>query len=252
MSCYLCAYQTSRWPQQAQSLPPGSPAKSTDDLGTCSTCAVWACSSHGTRYAKFECAICTPATATKQVIVAGGEPSGTGGAAASLAHLAGLQADQGQRQRMSAALGRIRDDLKRSHDMRLERNLVVPPSTGEANLVVNLAEVIRGRTDLKEGMLPTARGTEGEYGRTSIDAVAAVVRNTFATTEIAESDDLETTVMGALLLALSVAHEPVAQRLAAAPRDWATAVEVVPPWAVSHPGLLDPVMWMIGTAYDLA
>jgi hypothetical protein len=72
MGCYLCAYLSPQRPKRPAPLPAGTGAAAHDDLGTCSSCAVWACSQHGTRYGKFVCAICSPAVATQQATSAGG------------------------------------------------------------------------------------------------------------------------------------------------------------------------------------
>jgi hypothetical protein len=54
-------------------------------------------------------------------------------------------------------------------------------------------------------------------------------------------------VVGALLLAMTIADHPEMH-------DHADSVEpgevaVLPPWEVSHPVLLDPIMWLVATAY---
>jgi hypothetical protein len=49
MGCYLCAYLSPQRPKRPAPLPAGTGAAAHDDLGTCSSCAVWACSQHGTQ-----------------------------------------------------------------------------------------------------------------------------------------------------------------------------------------------------------
>jgi|GEM_PF-3121585 len=252
MSCYLCAYRSTKAAKEPEPLPPGSPAKPNDNLATCSSCAVWACSSHGIRYAKFECLMCMPKSAITEVVVAQTPPTGTGGAAAALAHLVGERTTENQKGRMGSALAQIRRDSEASR-MTVQEQRIVPAGTGEPNLIANLAAVIREHSRSVEGVVPKVRTQAGSYGVVSIDAVSAAVRNTFAATEFVEpSDEVVKVLMGALLLSLSVAHEPVARRRATEPADWPAKVEVPPPWEISHPGLLDPVLWMIGTAYSLA
>jgi hypothetical protein len=58
-------------------------------------------------------------------------------------------------------------------------------------------------------------------------------------------------VTGALVMAVTVAHDP-----GAADRDGSDEVdperlEIPPPWQMSHPILLSPAGWLIATAYNL-
>lgn len=252
MACYLCAYRSQSLPQQIQPLPSGSPAQPHDDLGTCWKCAVWACSGHGTLYSYFECARCTPSIATQQVLITGptnpGQP-----AAAALAYSIGKEARPEQLMRMEAAVGRVLHDA-RSADIGSPHVQFFASALVEGNLVADLSGFIAARTDLgPRAVVPLARAAQRPTGELSIEAVAASVRATFAGVELTAepTDEIVTTVMGALLMAEAVAHDPVARSKSVGGPFWPSAVEAFPPpWNVSHPGLLDPVMWLIGTAFE--
>ncbi|MCX4625469.1 hypothetical protein [Streptomyces sp. NBC_01443] len=243
MSCYLCAYGASETPDVLQPLPPDSPSGANDDLGTCKLCSVWACSLHGTRYGAFECAVCTPASATQQALVAGT----VGNAAATQAHVIGLQASDDVRGGVRNALRAVLFDHQRASATRADTRSLVAQGEGEPNLVANLADVIYQQIDSRS--VAAVRGRQ--RGNVSFDAVGGAVRAAFLGREFLEAtEDAETTVAGALLLAYHIANADAdAQRLDDS-RYW-TTVEVRPPWKVSRPVLLDPVMWMMGTAYAL-
>ena len=271
MSCYLCAYKRTEKPGTLQSLPSGSLAGQNDDLGTCSVCSVWACSIHGTRYSLFECAICTPAKATTQATVAGS----AGNASAAIAYLVGSQANPAVQGRTQRALDLVVSAGRQPVDGQEDTLRLVVPGEGEANLVTNLAEVIRElggprafvpavrATSWAAGsMADEARLEEAEptgpapSGAVSIDAIAGSVREAFRDRQFLErtSEEIErvavTIAVGSLLLAYSLAEETIANRRAEQPAAWPGLVDGFPaPWEVSHPVLLDPVMWMMGTAY---
>jgi len=195
--------------------------------------------------------MCLPSTATKQTLIAQALPTESGNAAAALAHQAGRQATANQVGRMHRAFEQIRQDNLRRQETAQER-FIVPPGTGEPNLVFNLAAVIRQRDRGVGEFVPKVETGDQSYGLVSIDAVSAVVRAAFVGQEITkQSDDVVRILMGALLLALSVAHEPVARRRAEAPGEWTRDVGVPPPWEATYPVLLDPIMWMVGTAFSL-
>lgn len=243
MSCYLCAYEASETPKVLQQLPPNSPSGANDDLGTCSLCSVWACSGHGTVYGAFECAMCTPASATQQALVAGT----VGNAAAAQAHLIGRQASDAQRRAVQNALRVVLTHHQRASETREDTRSLVAQGEGEPNLITNLAEVIYQQTESRS----VAAVRTPQRGTVSFDAVGGAVRAAFLGREFLEAtEDAVTTVAGALLLAYHIADADAGAQRADDSRDWMT-VEVRPPWEVSRPVLLDPVMWMMGTAYAL-
>jgi hypothetical protein len=268
VSCYLCAYNQPQLP--SKSLPAGSPAGQNDDLGTCSVCSVWACSMHGTRPSLFECAICTPATAAKQAVVAGS----AGNAAAAVAHLVGSQATTVLRDRVGAALELVVANGRQQVDGQGDNRSVVAPGTGQVNLVTNLADVIRGPAGGPRAFVPAVRVTNREggsmvdeaaldeavpigevpAGAISIDVLGGAVREAFTGRElIYPTPDAVTIATGSLLLAYSLADETIAARRSEHPAYWPRLEDALPaPWEVSHPVLLDAVIWMVGTAYVLS
>jgi hypothetical protein len=250
MSCYLCAYKKPDKPRSHQPLPAGSPAGAYDDLATCAKCSVWACSNHGTRYGRFQCAICTPAAAAAAGMTAGA----TAGAASSLAYLTGVNGDAGLRVQVHAAVARVAADSRLRQDV--EPQWLSRPRTGTANLVTNLADEIREQEGgLEQGFLPAIREDEywPPYGAVSIDAIGGAVREQFAGAELRRpeepSDAAIATVTGALLLGYALADDRVTVLNDEFPVEWPQrVVSLEPPWQVSHPLLLDPVLWMLGTA----
>jgi hypothetical protein len=245
MSCYLCAYNSSKKPQKQHPLPTGSSVGSNDDIGGCSKCSVWACSNHGTRYGKFECAICTSATAAASAMVAGA----VGGSAASLAYAVGRNASEPMRRQARVAMERVVEDSRRPAQQIDARSLVAP-NQGLPNLVTNLADAIRQEFATDAGPIRAVQEEGQGFGIISLDAIGGAVRERFADTELLEpSDDAVTTVTGALLLGYDLADAGTA-----APRDdpsfrWPEDVVRLPrPWRITHPILLDPVLWMLGTA----
>jgi hypothetical protein len=252
MGCYLCAYQRTEIPDDEQPLPPGSLAAKGEALGTCSTCWVWACAAHGSLYSNFECARCTPGQAITQVTTGG--QAGGNLASAALAYAVGRQATTDQRRRMASALQRIAGD-QRARPARPRSMLFLASTDGEDNVVHDLARVIRSRDggDAR-GMVPRARVDDQTFGQMSLDAVSAAVRSTFSDIDLVGiSDEIVDTATGALLLAYSVADDDVRRRRASAEDAWPRSLgSLPPPWQVTHPGLLDPVMWMVGTAYEVA
>jgi hypothetical protein len=221
---------------------------------------------HGTRYSLFECAICTPATAAKQALAAGA----AGNAAAALAYLVGSQASPVVQERARAALGLVVSDSHRQIQGAEDRRSVVAPRVGDPNLISNLADVIRGIDGSPQAFVPAVRtpgqGAEpmegavpGEpvpvggapAGVVSIDAVGGAVREAFTGNEFLEPTGHAAMIAaGSLLLAYSLADETVAAWRRDHPAYWPGLEYRLPaPWQVSHPVLLDPVMWMVGTAY---
>lgn len=90
-------------------------------------------------------------------------------------------------------------------------------------------------------------------GALSIDAIAGSVRETFHHRQFGIEpvvDEAVTIAAGSLLLAYSLADETIGNVRAEHPADWPGRVnDFRPPWQVSHPVLMDPVLWMMGTAY---
>jgi hypothetical protein len=265
MPCYLCAYQLSNTPESRKDLPDNAPAWSWYALGTCCICNVWACALHGTRYGQFECAICTPAVATQHALgIADPPPDGRSDAAAStaLAYEAGVNVSDTVQATVKAALediaGQERRDVSRSEDLSLAR-----PRSGDPDLLLNYAEVIRARTgehgDFLPGVQPEWRESRKSMAdgapqppgppdsAVSIDAVGATVRHAFAGRSIEVTDDGVVIVTGALLLSMAVANRP--RPRPADPELMDAVPEVGLPWEITHPVLLDPVMWVIATAY---
>jgi hypothetical protein len=266
VSCYLCAYLQPQKPATLRSLPKGSPASQDDELGTCKTCSVWACSMHGHRYSPFQCAMCVYATAATQALVA----PATGNAAATVAHLTGSQASPAILGRVAGALDLIVADGRRQADDRWDTRRLVAPDDGPDNLVANLADVIRYRAGGPRAFVPAvwdadlvaygaaladaAPAGPVPPGAVSIDAVGGSVREAFAGREFIDPTGPAVTIAaGSLLLAYSLADVSIAARGIEQPVSWPGAVDrLSPPWAVSHPVLLDPVIWMVATAYLLS
>lgn len=82
-----------------------------------------------------------------------------------------------------------------------------------------------------------------------LDVIGASVAATFADGELRMDGASTTALTGALLAAMATADR---QNYALGPLshpEQVASIEVKPPWEVSHPVLLDPVMWMVATAY---
>ena len=260
MSCYLCAYQKTDRPQTVHPLPATSPVQPREELGTCWKCSVAACGLHGTRYWQFECAICTPAVATIQAFgaPARGElvPQDGGSPAAVIARLVGQRADAEQRTGVAHALVQIDAHLSGMREWSTADRWAAPGD--EPNLVQNFRGIAEAFgvgdfvPEVQTGIEREADAPDFGPGGVSLDAVAAVIRQTFASVsrEAIEppSDDDIATVTGALLLAVATAHRPASDERGS--RAMAPGEVVVPyPWEMTHPVLLDPVMWLIATAY---
>lgn len=248
MSCYLCAYKRAETARSHHPLPAGSPAGANDDLAGCWKCNVWACSGHGTRYGKFECAICTPATAATHALVA----TPVTGAAAARGYGIGDRGSTALRDRVALAVGSVVRDSRQAQDA--DARALAVPRTGTPNLVTNLADAIRQRqTSLSEGRVPAvqADGDGPSWGVMSLDVIGGAVREQFAGVPLAEPNDPAVTIAtGALLLGYALADDPTTARVRRdyGPPAWHNIVGLPPPWQVTHPILLDPVLWMLGTA----
>ncbi len=199
--------------------------------------------------------MCTPATAATEAIVEGR----IAGAASSLAFLTGVYGNDELRVRVGRAISRVVDDSRELSGAEPQR--LVPPRTLRPNLVSNLADVIRDQDDrLEAGILPGVLGDGAESvpeaGEFSIDAVGGAVRQRFVPLRLRllvdEADPAVTTVTGALLMGYVLADAPITSLAREFPFDWPQRVAILrPPWQVSHPLLLDPVLWMFGTALML-
>ena len=264
MACYLCAYQRVQTPSTVQPLPAGSPALASSELATCWRCSVWACSAHGTRYGQFECAMCTPATAIVHATAGGAPPTGpspgTGvaGAAVARARGAGYAASPQLHRRMHAALDQIAQDHRTARELASSvqdpRGRRFAPYVAEPNLVSNLGDVIR-RYDV-DAVVPSVRGLRPatDVGGQpfadglSLDAISAAVWDVFGDAETLHvEEDAVWTTTGAYLLGVAVADAEAGHRLVE-PDALPDAAELPAPWEVSHPVLLDPALWMVGTA----
>jgi len=127
----------------------------------------------------------------------------------------------------------------------------------EPNLILNLGQVVR-QVGVEADFLPEVqyrpdfeRETGPELGGVSIDAVAAAVRETFMPQSLRIPPQGEVIVTGALLLAMTVADHPAAVEPHEAQVP-APQIQIRPPWEITHPVLLDPVMWLVATAYHVA
>lgn len=256
MGCYLCAYLLSSVPLTPKPLPPKSPVLIREPLGTCWKCSISACGAHATRYGQFECAICTPAVAAQTALgappvpVGPGSPGDSTGSAATLARFVGRNASSAQKERVEVAVDRIREDVARAPIDSLDESTI-----GEPNLVSNLAGVIR-KEEPNIAFVPEvnpeiwyADATPPPPG-ISIDALAAAVRGTFigAGIEATTRPSTVEVITGAMLLAVTVANQPTPPAPKLDSVDPAE-IDVPAPWEMTHPALLDPVMWMIIVAY---
>jgi hypothetical protein len=247
MSCYLCAYKRPESPRSHQRLPAGSPAGANDGLGSCWKCSVWACSTHGSLYGKFECAICTPAVATASALVA----NSVSGAAASRVTYAGERCNSGLRTRVASAVLAVVRDSSRRQDV--DARALAAPATGTPNLVTNLADSIRAHEPALARGLVRATWADGNIpgqGFTSLDAIGGAVREQFAGVALAEPNDAAVTIAaGALLMGYALADDATeARRGDDGEGGWSQIESLPPPWQVTHPILLDPALWMLGTA----
>jgi hypothetical protein len=206
-----------------------------------------ACSTHGTRYGKFECAICTPAVAATSALVV----TPVTGSAAARAHGVGARGSSGLRTQVASAFRAVVRDSGRTHD--IDARTLAAPRTGAPNLVTNLADVIREYDgELEGGLVPATQANGGRQGRgiTSLDAIGGAVREQFAGVPLAGPNDAAVTIVtGALLLGYAMADDATeAQRTDDGQGGWSQIESLPPPWRVTHPILLDPALWMLGTA----
>jgi len=157
----------------------------------------------------------------------------------------------------------IQTEQRRGPRSEAHRELAGGEST--PNLVYDLSTVVRENLfddaarefdggEVRFWQIPRVQGAErfaaspmGEFGGISIDAVGAAVAAVFSEVEISPRSDAKRVIYGASLLALSLADEETAARLSESGSE--EEIPIKAPWEVSHPVLLDPVMWMVLTAY---
>ena len=253
MNCYICAYKGSN--AYGSALPSGSPAAATDVLGACYSCFVLACSSHASRAGQYQCVICQH---TAALIFASSPPPTTGAsvggptstlraarpagaAAAAEAYLRGRQSPEFATQAMSRALQRLQGDAHQARERSVVAETVLPSAeaTDEPNIIANFPEAVSvacQRQGIRSEMPQGAGGL-------SLEAIGAAARETFfpVGTDPSFGPNFEQIALGALIGALSVADDqPI------------TPHRLPSPWEVAHPELLDPVMWLLGTAYTSA
>jgi hypothetical protein len=232
MACYLCAYKSPKTPETQEPLDDDSSASPTEELGACFDCGVFACSQHGTRYRLFKCAICKPATVVAQVLAPQPLAAVTGFPPVRLplhqaAFVGRSEASPEVFVQMRGALDRIRRDQEQAISS-LERN-ELPPGP---NIVFNFPSIVAAQADT--GPSEDLRS----IGDAIAERFAVPVRRDLSPNDVFG-------VLGALAMAYDVADDGSmvsAGGLEIRRRD-------VPPWRVSHPGLLDPAIWLVGTAY---
>jgi hypothetical protein len=152
---------------------------------------------------------------------------------------------------VEAAIWRVFED-SRAFGQPLDGRSLVRPGLGEPNLITNLSEAIRQRWQRQRDQLSIAavRADGEDYGNISVDAIGGAVRTRFGGREFAEPGTASIgTVTGALLLGYSLAESSIGNVRSENPIGWAETVDrLPPPWQVTHPILLDPALWMLGTA----
>jgi hypothetical protein len=250
MTCFLCAYGSAAVPDQPHPLPAASPAAPKDVLACCATCGVCACAAHGSRYSLFQCALCSCAAAVHDATTT----APVGVPATAQAHSVGRGADPALVRQVAAAMDRV-FAASQAPAQTVGSIALVAPRSGDPNLVTNLADAIRARQAVSARIAPApAAEAEAEAGGgevdVDVDAVGAAVRAGFGGRELAgPTDDSAIAVTGALLLGYSLADADIAGRRAGHPADWAGRIDRLPaPWQVTYPELLDPALWMVGTA----
>lgn len=260
MGCYLCIYDP-------RAIPAGKPRQrffpspKGEEVGTCARCSVAACAEHGARRAQFECAICEPGRATESVLLSQARESPSAGAAVALAHSVGAAVSDGSQARVRMAL-----EIISKHALQRERGeerLTAPSQERRPNLLANLAGVIRGQDVPLRGeraglglipkVQPRRRADDIADDDISIEEISAVVAATFAGDEVdfPRTQTAVEIVHGAVLLAMSTADTRNPSLSPGSHSSELERVQVLPPWRVTHPVLLDPVMWMVLTAYQL-
>ncbi|MGH3294529.1 MAG: hypothetical protein ACRDP7_22280 [Trebonia sp.] len=232
-------------PNQSHPLPAATPAGPHDVLGCCATCGACACAAHGSRYSQFQCALCSWAAAVHDAT----STAPVGAPATAQAHSVGRGAAPALLQRVTRAMSRVAA-ASRVRSQTVDSIALVAPLQGVPNLVTNLADAIRARQATSALTAPEAGAGDAGYGGVNLDAIGAAVRARFGARELAgPTDDSAVAVTGALLLGYSLADADIAGRQADNPAGWAGGITSLPaPWQVTYPALLDPALWMVGTA----
>lgn len=178
-----------------------------------------------------------------------------------LAHSIGERASSEQRDRTESALGRVLEAADQARERQPDARLLVAEALedGEPNLVSNLAGEIRRRMGVESdarmdfvaqvGVEGERGSVEGRVGVIQLDAIGATVAATFANRELQLDAAAVTAATGALLMAMGTADRENFPLALDAPPERVERTEVKPPWEVSHPVLLDPVIWLLATAY---
>jgi hypothetical protein len=259
MACYLCVYKSKKRPRYPNPLHLDSSISRYLALGTCARCSVWACSEHGARRGRFRCAICEPAAAVETELGAGGADELGKGASIEVARVIGERTSTEQRDRAEEAISRIASAGGAAAGAGAGEAVAYEQADErEGNLVSDLAGVIRSRMErvgreaefiapaqnIEEGESPSVEGRE----LISIEAVSAEVARRFEDVELDAGGVSSSVVTGALVLAMSVADDPAPDLGLDAASAAVESVELKAPWEVSHPVLLDPVIWMLATA----
>ena len=247
MSCFICDYQRLDAPPSVAPLPAGTGGASREALGTCHHCGISACGQHATRYVCFQCAICTPGQAVLRALSADHDPEGDG-PTVELMRQVGSFASKRQLQSVERGLHRIDDDQRRA---RYEG--FTAADDDDFNLVTNLAVVLRqaGADDfVHEVRTADEDAARASAGGLSIDAYAAAVRSQLGDSPLRVDEDAITVGTGALISAMALANEQPASYGLGAMIPTAD-VEIVAPWQVDRPILLDPIIWALGTAIHI-
>jgi len=173
MSCYLCAYLLNYSPSRTDARPWNSPVGADQALGTCHVCSVWACSTHGTRYEPFECAICTPAEAVK--------------------YATGIGADQ-----VAAEIARTAANSDVPTDLDAAISSLTPPDRREV-VVGSMQEQIPEPSDTSARLSPYG------FHAPNPRVIGAAARSAFGNGRLAPRSDAAVIVWGAFNLAYSIA-----------------------------------------------
>jgi hypothetical protein len=238
MSCFLCAYGRKRTPKTPDKIEGVTPPPPPETLGTCWRCSVHACSAHGSRPGQFVCAICEGADVVQATISPDADAlSVTAAATIPKAAVRGQEAPARLVGTVEQALelltraGRLRP----SHE---ERLALAFPGEGVSDLVLNLSEAIREVAAVRRAAFSAPVSGLDRLPEGLVDTVGGAVRERFAGREIVIPPAAALIVTGALVLAVEVADDSEDPFEAA----------LRPPWELSDPLLLDPVMWMVSTA----
>jgi hypothetical protein len=143
---------------------------------------------------------------------------------------------------MSRALGRLQRDAFHAapNERRTEAGFDQAPDGEEPNILTDLPGVV---DDLQTRRGIISGGAPDTIGGLSLAAIGAAASETLFPpgAEVSFRPQAERVALGALLGALSLANDsPLAE------------TELPAPWEVDHPDLVDPVMWLVGTAYTAA